>query len=161
MKGFLNTAVRAARNAGDIIIRYVDRIDTLKIGTKQHNDFVSEVDQMAEQEIIHALKKAYPDHAILAEESGDSTYLVPISAIAPSDKPGQGFVYIYDAKSQTVKRTPIKGKGATDNFAHIFEGINAGDVVASAGVSFLRDGQKVKLLQLRAATGSVAPTPAR
>jgi len=70
MKGTLNTAVRAARNAGDIITRYVDRIDTLKIGTKQHNDFVSEVDQLAEQEIINSLKKAYPDHAILAEESG-------------------------------------------------------------------------------------------
>jgi myo-inositol-1(or 4)-monophosphatase len=70
MNGPLNTAVRAARNAGDIIIRYVDRIDTLKIGTKQHNDFVTEVDQLAEQEIINSLKKAYPDHAILAEESG-------------------------------------------------------------------------------------------
>jgi len=70
MKGPLNTAIRAARNAGDIIIRYVDRIDSLKIGTKQHNDFVSEVDQLAEQEIIYTLKKAYPDHAILAEESG-------------------------------------------------------------------------------------------
>ena len=70
MKGTLNTAIRAARNAGDIITRYVDRIDSLKIGTKQHNDFVSEVDQLAEQEIINSLKKAYPDHAILAEESG-------------------------------------------------------------------------------------------
>jgi myo-inositol-1(or 4)-monophosphatase len=69
MNGPLNTAVRAARNAGDIIIRYVDRIDTLKIGTKQHNDFVSEVDELSEQEIINSLKKAYPDHAILAEES--------------------------------------------------------------------------------------------
>ena len=70
MEGTLNIAIRAARNAGDIITRYVDRIDSLKIGTKQHNDFVSEVDQLAEQEIINSLKKAYPDHAILAEESG-------------------------------------------------------------------------------------------
>jgi myo-inositol-1(or 4)-monophosphatase len=70
MKAMLNTAVRAARNAGNIIVRYVDRIDTLTIGTKKHNDFVSEVDRMAEQEIIGTLKKAYPGHAILAEESG-------------------------------------------------------------------------------------------
>lgn len=70
MNGPLNTAIRAARKAGGIILRYVDRIDTLKIGTKQHNDFVSEVDELAEQEIISTLNKAYPDHAILAEESG-------------------------------------------------------------------------------------------
>jgi myo-inositol-1(or 4)-monophosphatase len=70
MSAPLNTAIRAARNAGDVIIRYVDRIDTLKIGTKQHNDFVSEVDQLAEKEIIYTLQKAYPDHAIMAEESG-------------------------------------------------------------------------------------------
>jgi RND family efflux transporter MFP subunit len=94
---------------------------------------------------------------LLAEAGRDSTYLVPLSAIAPSDKPGKGHVYVFDAKSQTVKRTPIKGKGATDNFAHIYEGVNAGDVVAAAGVSFLRDGQKVKLLQRRAAAGQTAP----
>ena len=70
MNAQLNIAIRAARNAGDIITRYVDRIDTLKIGTKQHNDFVTEVDQQAEQEILYTLKKAYPDHAFLAEESG-------------------------------------------------------------------------------------------
>lgn len=70
MKAMLNIAVRAARNAGSLITRYVDRIDTLKIGTKRHNDFVSEVDQMAEQEIINTIKQAYPQHAILAEESG-------------------------------------------------------------------------------------------
>lgn len=91
---------------------------------------------------------------ILAEEGRDSTYLVPISAISPADKPGEGFVFLFDPGSQTVKRSPIKGKGATDNFAHIFEGIKAGDIVASAGVSFLRDGQKVKLMEQRAAAAS-------
>ena len=93
---------------------------------------------------------------LLAEEGRDSAYLVPISAISPSDKPGQGHVFIFDTASQTVKRTPIKGKGATDNFAHIYEGIKAGDVVAAAGVTFLRDGQKVKLMQQRAQTNPAA-----
>lgn len=70
MQSFLNTAVRAARGAGDVIIRYVDRVDSLKISTKKYNDFVSEVDQLAEREIVNVLKKAYPNHAMLAEESG-------------------------------------------------------------------------------------------
>jgi len=66
----LNIAVRAARAAGDIIVRNMDRLDRLKIVTKQNNDFVSNVDHMAEQAIISAIKTAYPDHGILAEESG-------------------------------------------------------------------------------------------
>ena len=93
---------------------------------------------------------------LLAEQESNSAYLVPISAISPSDNPGQGHVFIFDPDSQTVKRTPIKGKGATDNFAHIYEGIKAGDVVAAAGVTFLRDGQKVKLMQQRAQTNPAA-----
>jgi myo-inositol-1(or 4)-monophosphatase len=70
MHPMLNIAVRAARGAGNIIVRHFDRIDQLTVQSKEHNDFVSEVDRQAEQEIIHTLRKAYPDHGILAEESG-------------------------------------------------------------------------------------------
>lgn len=70
MHPMLNIAIRAARKAGDIIARHADQIDTLTIHSKSENDFVSEVDQMAEQAIIDIIKKAYPEHAILAEESG-------------------------------------------------------------------------------------------
>lgn len=68
----LNIAVRAARRAGDIITRAIDRLDTISFTEKQHNDFVSEIDQQAEQEIIFTIRKAYPNHGILAEESGES-----------------------------------------------------------------------------------------
>lgn len=70
MHPMLNIATRAARSAGDIIVRYVDRLDELTVASKQANDFVSEVDRQAEEAIIHTLRKAYPDHGILAEESG-------------------------------------------------------------------------------------------
>jgi len=72
MHPMLNIAIRAARNAGNIIMRYADRVDTLTIETKSRNDFVTEVDKQAEQEIIYTLRKAFPDHGILAEESGCS-----------------------------------------------------------------------------------------
>lgn len=70
MHPMLNIAVRAARSAGNVITRYLGRLDTLSITSKQRNDFVSEVDHLAEQEIISVLRKAYPGHGILAEESG-------------------------------------------------------------------------------------------
>ncbi|RMG29016.1 MAG: inositol-1-monophosphatase [Gammaproteobacteria bacterium] len=66
----LNIAIRAARAAGDRIVRHVDRIADLTITEKDRNDYVSEVDREAEQVILRILRKAYPHHAILAEESG-------------------------------------------------------------------------------------------
>ncbi|VVD85893.1 inositol monophosphatase [Pandoraea pneumonica] len=67
----LNIAVKAARAAGKIINRATLDLDTVKVSKKQHNDFVTEVDKAAEQAIIDVLLQAYPDHAILAEESGE------------------------------------------------------------------------------------------
>ncbi|BBA35593.1 inositol monophosphatase [Methylocaldum marinum] len=70
MDPMLTIAVRAARTAGDIIVRSMDRVNLLTITPKGRNDFVSEVDRQAEREVIHTLQKAYPTHAFLGEESG-------------------------------------------------------------------------------------------
>ena len=66
----VNIAVRAARAAGDVILRYHNQIDLLTIENKAANDFVSEVDKAAEYAIINEIKKAFPEHSILAEEGG-------------------------------------------------------------------------------------------
>lgn len=71
----LNTAVKAARRGASVINRASFDIDRLKVTEKQQNDFVTEVDRAAEQAIIEVLQTAYPDHAILAEESGPSSNL--------------------------------------------------------------------------------------
>jgi len=77
MHPLLNIAIGAARAAGSLIVRYLDRVDTLDVATKHKNEFVSQVDREAEAIIIADIRKAYPHHAILAEESGatgDSEY---------------------------------------------------------------------------------------
>jgi myo-inositol-1(or 4)-monophosphatase len=70
MHPMLNTAVKAARKAGSLITRASFDVDKLTIRRKRQNDFVSEVDHAAEDAIISILREAYPDHGILAEESG-------------------------------------------------------------------------------------------
>jgi|SRR5690554_514187 len=70
MHPMINIALRAARKAGDIIERATENIDQLDIIQKSENDFVTEVDNAAEREILYHLKKAYPDHAFMCEESG-------------------------------------------------------------------------------------------
>ncbi len=70
MHPMLNIAVQAARNASKIIVRAVDRLDTVRVDEKGRNDFVTQVDCYSEQEIVETIRKSYPDHAILTEESG-------------------------------------------------------------------------------------------
>lgn len=70
MEPLLNIAVSAARQAGDIIIRHMEQVDRIKVTEKGLNDYFSEVDIKAEQAIIAAIHKAYPNHSVLAEESG-------------------------------------------------------------------------------------------
>jgi len=65
-----NIAIEAARAAGVIIVRAMKRLDRISIAEKQPNDFVTEVDQRVEQEIVSIIKKAYPSHSILGEEFG-------------------------------------------------------------------------------------------
>jgi myo-inositol-1(or 4)-monophosphatase len=51
-------------------MRSLDRLDTIQVDSKGDKDFVSEVDRRAEEEIIKIIRRAYPDHAIMSEESG-------------------------------------------------------------------------------------------
>lgn len=98
MHPMLNTAVKAARRGAAVINRASFDVDLLKVSRKQHNDFVTEVDQAAEKAIIETLKTAYPDHGFLAEESGAS----------PGLDDDKEFVWIID---------PLDG---TTNFIHGF-----------------------------------------
>ncbi|CAB1368511.1 inositol monophosphatase family protein [Denitratisoma oestradiolicum] len=73
----LNIAVKAARRAGQVINRAGLDLSQIKVSVKQQNDFVTEVDRTAEAVIIDTIREAYPEHGILAEESGaagDSEY---------------------------------------------------------------------------------------
>jgi len=104
MHPMLNTAVKAARRAGAIINRASLDLDLVQVAKKRHNDFVTEVDRAAEAAVIEMLTTAYPDHSILAEESGlTHGKKRPAPAEAPPD-----YLWIID---------PLDG---TTNFIHGF-----------------------------------------
>ena len=81
----LNIAVKAARRAGGIINRASRDVEQIKVSAKRDKDFVTEVDKAAEEAIIGVLHEAYPDHAILAEESGASGDSEHVWIIDPLD----------------------------------------------------------------------------
>jgi len=70
MHALLNVAVMAARRAGSALIKKMVNLQKLKVEQKGHNDYVSDADLAAEKAVINCILKHYPDHAILAEESG-------------------------------------------------------------------------------------------
>lgn len=134
MHPMLNIAIRAARAAGDSIVREMDRVSDISVDLKGKNDFVTEVDRQAEYIIIETIKNAYPDHAFLAEESGksgDSEYLWIIDPLDGTTNFLHGFPHfavsialqykdrleqavIYDPVKQELF-TASKGKGAQLN----------------------------------------------
>jgi len=82
---------------------------------------------------------------------GRSGFLVPLSVLVPEGGrvlQNTGSVFRYDEGSSTVKKSTITVGGIRDNRLVVVEGVKPGDILASAGVSYLSDGQKVKLLPL-------------
>ncbi|MCZ6804451.1 MAG: inositol monophosphatase family protein [Proteobacteria bacterium] len=134
MHPMLNIAIRAARAAGDSIVREMDRIGDISVDIKGKNDFVTEVDTHAEKIIIGIIKNAYPEHAFLAEESGksgDSDYRWIIDSLDGTTNFLHGFPHFAvsialqhkDRLDQAVIYDPLKqelftasqGKGAQLN----------------------------------------------
>jgi len=70
MHPFVNTAIKAAREAGKIIMKGYDRLDLVKVAEKHPKDFVTNIDQSSEETIIDILHTAYPTHGFLGEETG-------------------------------------------------------------------------------------------
>ncbi len=83
----------------------------------------------------------------LKDKNQQLGYLVPLQAILPTPDAKQGNVFVYDPKTSTVKKTPISVRGSQHDQAIVYEGLAAGDIIAVAGVSFLADGLKVKLMK--------------
>jgi myo-inositol-1(or 4)-monophosphatase len=149
----LNVAIKAARAAGAIINRAALDVEAVRISQKQVNDFVTEIDHASEKVIIDTLLTAYPDHGILAEESG-STHGNPaadhIWIIDPLDGTTNfihGFpVYCVSIALQAVIYDPTrndlftatKGRGAfmNDRRLRVSKRIRLQECIISTGFPF-------------------------
>lgn len=70
LKPAVNVMVKAARAGGNVLLRHMHRLDALNVVEKQRMDYASEVDGLAEAEIVKELRRANPEYAILGEEGG-------------------------------------------------------------------------------------------
>ncbi|CAB1085005.1 Probable Co/Zn/Cd efflux system membrane fusion protein [Olavius algarvensis Delta 1 endosymbiont] len=83
---------------------------------------------------------------MIKNENRNPGYLVPMQAILPAPEANQGFAFVYNPETSTVKKTPVRFSGTKQKKVLVEAGLAAGDIIAVAGVSFLADGLEVKLM---------------
>ena len=157
MHPMLNIAIRAARQGGNIIARYVDKVDSLTIDTKQHNDFVTEVDRSAEQEVISVLRKAFPDHSILAEESGTSDARNGSDEFQWVIDPLDGTTNFLHGFPQFAVSIALKHKGRLDQ-AVVYDPISQELFTASRGEGAMLNSKRLRVTKRTGLEGALLGT---
>lgn len=140
MHPMLNIAVRAARRAGTIISRASNRLHDLRVDRKGHQDYVTQVDRDAEDAIIDTLLGAYPDHAVLAEESGSRGQSEYEWVIDPLD----GTLNFMHAYPQFAVSIALRVRGRLDQ-AVIYDPVRDELFTASRGAGAQLNGHRIRV----------------
>lgn len=157
MHPMLNIAVRAARAAGNIITRYQNQIDSLSVSAKQRNDFVSEVDRASEAEIIRVLRRSFPDHAILAEESGSHAGAQGESEFTWIIDPLDGTTNYLHGMPQYAVSIALEHKGRIEQ-AVVYNPANEELYTASRGGGAELNSRRIRVSKQRGLEGSLIGT---
>ncbi len=155
MHPMLNIAVRAARNAGNIIVKAYEQLDSVEVELKGSNDFVTSVDREAERAIINTLRKSYPDHSIIAEESGE---------LAGKDSDYQWIIDPLDGTTNFIKGIPhfsisiaLRVKGKTEQ-AVVFDPIRNELFTATRGNGAQLNGYRLRTGKAKDLNGTLLAT---
>ncbi len=84
---------------------------------------------------------------VLSSSEEESGFLVPLHAFAPGETETTVSIFVFDPKTSTVRKTQVEIQVSVDNNLVVTKGVEPGDIVAIAGVSYLTDGQKVRLME--------------
>ena len=154
MQAFLNTAIKAARKAGDIAQINFDRISSSDVKTKAYNEFATHIDEQAEKAINEIIRSRYPEHSILGEEHGmkdnNSEYLWIIDPIDGTTNYIHGFpVYCVSIA--------LKIKGRLE-VGVIYDPSRQELFTAIRGMGSQLDGRKIRVSEQKTLQGSLLGT---
>ena len=140
MHPMLNIAVRAARRAGNVIVRGQQRLDEVNYEAKGPHDYVSQVDWDAESIIADTLNTAYPHHQIVAEESGTTGESDHVWIIDPLDGT-LNFLHAYPQFAVSIALT-IQGRLEV---AVVFDPMRDELFTASRGAGAQLNGHRIRV----------------
>jgi myo-inositol-1(or 4)-monophosphatase len=155
MEPMTNIALRAARKAGERIVRASDELDRIDIRAKSANDFVSEVDLDSEREITRQLQRAFPDHAILGEEGGRT---------GPDDAEYTWLIDPLDGTTNFIRGIPHYAisiacmKGSRIEHAVIVDPVRREEFTASRGKGAQLNGHRIRVSPLPSLEGALLGT---
>jgi len=155
MEPMLTIALTAARKAGQIVERAIDRLDKVTVETKSRNDFVTQIDKASEKEIISQLLKAYPNHFIRGEESGthgdeNSEYHWLIDPLDGTTN------FIHGIPHFAVSIACLHKKRLTH--AVVYDPIKREEFTASRGQGAHLNGRRIRVSDLRSFDGALFGT---
>jgi myo-inositol-1(or 4)-monophosphatase len=153
MQPLLNIGMRAARRAGDLIVKSLSRLDSLKIDSKGRNDFVTEIDRKSEADIIATIRRSYPQHAILAEESGRSGTDDHLWIIDPLDGT-TNFLHGFPVFAVSIA---VEHRGRLQH-AVVYDPMRQEFFTASRGEGAQLEGKKIRVSGQRGLEGSLIGT---
>jgi myo-inositol-1(or 4)-monophosphatase len=154
MQPLLNIAVRAARRAGDIIVRAIPRLEAVEVHTKGRNDYVTEIDRAAEADIIETIRRLHPDHAFLAEESGQSANS---SDVVWSIDPLDGTTNFMHGFPNFAVSIAAQVRGRVEH-AVVFDPMRQEMFTASRGEGAQCEGRKIRVSKQSTLEGSLITT---
>ena len=156
MHPMVNIALRAARVAGEMIVRSTEHLDILTVESKNTNDYVTEVDRASEKEIIDQILKAYPEHGIRAEEGGGA-----------NTNPDAEYIWVIDPLDGTTNY--IRGiphysisiaclhKGRLEH-AIIIDPVRQEEFTASRGRGAQLNGRRIRVSKRKSLEGALLAT---
>ena len=157
MQPMLNIALRAARGAGELILRSMERLDALSVNEKDAKDYVTEIDRASESSIIAALRKAYPTHGILGEESG----------LQAGEGEGADYLWIIDPLDGTtnfIRGVPhfavsiaCKYRGRLEH-AVVLDPVRQEEFTASRGRGAALNGRRIRVSNRKSLEGALLGT---
>ncbi|HVN41150.1 MAG TPA: inositol monophosphatase family protein [Steroidobacteraceae bacterium] len=153
MQPLLNIAVRAARRAGDLIVRNLDRVPSLGVRSKSRNDFVTDIDQAAERDIIETVRRTHPDHGFLGEESGRSGGEEFVWIIDPLD----GTTNFLHGFPQFAVSIAVEYRGRLEH-AVVYDPMRQELFTASRGDGAQRDGRRIRVSKQATIEGALIGT---
>ena len=153
MHPLLNIAVMAARRAGEVIARSIPRLESYEVTAKDRNDFVTDVDRKAEQEIIAIIHRHYPEHEILAEESGASGSNEVQWIIDPLDGT-TNFLHGFPVFAVSIA-AQVRGRLEV---AVVYDVLRQELFTAARGTGAQLDGRKIRVAKLRSLEGALLAT---
>jgi myo-inositol-1(or 4)-monophosphatase len=152
-KPVVNVMVKAARAAGNVLLRSMHKLDAINVIEKDRFDFASEVDEAAEKIVIKELRRAYPDYAILGEEGGAQGSSRSLFVIDPLDGTSN---YLRGFPHWCVSIALVEG-GETQHGV-IFDPLRNELFTASRGSGAVLNDRRIRVSERKDLTGAMLAT---